>query len=194
VDSGSRVNYGLEWSAYNNVGGRAEVFLGQSYQFIRGDDTPDDSGIGRDLTDVVGRLSLQPNELLNASYRFRFDADAREMRRQEVTLTAGPKELTGSLSYVRLSENEEFGEREQVYGALGTQLFDYWTASAGAGYDMVENRVNSLYGGIGYNDECFGLNISAQYTPEADSDTTSGKFAAFVTFTFKNLGDIGASF
>jgi LPS-assembly protein len=194
VDSGSRVNYGFEWSAFDNAGHSAEVFLGQSYQFIRGHDSPQDSGIRSDLTDVVGRVSLQPNELLNATYRFRFDADAKEMRRQEVTLSAGPKELTASLSYIRLSENEEFGDREQVYGGLSTQLFDYWSASAGAGYDLVLNRVNSLYGGIGYNDECFGLNINAQYSPESDTDTSSGKFAAFVTFTFKNLGDFGTSF
>jgi LPS-assembly protein len=194
VDSGSRVNYGFEWSAYNNTGGRAEVFLGQSYQFIKGHDVPVDSGIRSDLTDVVGRLMVQPNELLNASYRFRFDANDMEMRRQEVSLAAGPSELSASLTYIRLSENEEFGEREQVYGGLSTQLFDYYYASAGAGYDLVLKRVNSLYGSIGYNDECFGLNINAQYSPEADTDTSSGKFAAFVTFTFKNLGDIGASF
>ena len=194
VDSGSRVNYGLDWSAYNNDGGRAEVFLGQSYQFIRSHDEPQDSGINSDLTDIVGRVSLQPNEFLDATYRFRFDVGQAQMRRQEVSFGAGPQEFAARLNYIHLSDNEDFNARDQVYGGVSSKFLDYWSVQAGAGYDLVKDRVNSLYGGVGYNDECFGFNVSAQYSPEADTDNSSGKFAAFVTFSFKNLGDIGASF
>lgn len=194
VDAGSRVNYGLEWSAYNNEGGRAEVFLGQSYQFIRSNDEPANSGIRSDLTDIVGRLSLQPNEFLNATYRFRFDVDDAEMRRQEVGVTAGPQAFYGSVNYLHLSDNDDFGSREQVSGSLNARFLDFWSVSAGASYDLVGNEVNRLYGGFGYNDECFGLNINAQYSPDGETDLSAGKFAAFVTFTFKNLGDIGTSF
>ena len=194
VDPGSRVSYGLDWSAYNNEGGRAEVFLGQSYQFIRSHDEPDNSGINSDLTDVVGRVSLQPNALLNATYRFRFDTDAAKMQRQEVSLTAGPPEFFGSVNYIHLADNEDFNSREQIYGSVSGKFLDYWSASAGASYDLVDDEVNGLYGGFGYNDECFGFNVNVQYSPDSDTDLSSGKFAAFVTFTFKNLGDIGTSF
>jgi LPS-assembly protein len=194
VDAGSRVNYGFEWSAYNNEGGRAEVFLGQSYQFIRSHDEPDDSGINSDLTDIVGRLSLQPNSLLNATYRFRFDTDQAKMKRQEVSLVAGPPVFNGAVNYVHLAGNEDFNSREQVSGSLSTSFLDYWSASVGASYDLVDNDVNALYAGFGYNDECFGFNVNAQYSPDGDTDLSSGKFAAFVTFTFKNLGDIGTAF
>jgi LPS-assembly protein len=194
VDAGSRVNYGFEWSASNNQGGKAEIFLGQSYQFIRSDDEPEDSGINNDLTDIVGRLSLEPNSMLNATYRFRFDTEQAKMKRQEVAVTAGPHEFYGAVSYVHLAGNEDFASREQVYGSLNANFLEYWSASAGAGYDLVENQVNSLSGSFGYNDECFGLNVSAYYSPDGDTDISSGKFAAFVTFTFKNLGDIGTSF
>lgn len=194
VDAGSRVNYGVEWSAYNNEGGRAEVFLGQSYQFIRSHDEPADSGIDSDLTDIVGRLSLQPSSLLNATYRFRFDTDQAKMKRQEVSLVAGPPEFNGSVNYVHLAGNEDFNSREQVSGALSTNFLDYWSASFGASYDLIDSDVNSLYASFGYNDECFGFNVHTQYSPDGNTDLSSGKFAAFVTFTFKNLGDIGTSF
>ena len=194
VDAGSRVNYGLEWSAYTNGGSRAEVFLGQSYQFIRSHDEPLDSGINDDLTDVVGRLGLQPSPLFGATYRFRFDTDEAKMKRQEVTVTVGPPEFNGTINYAHLAGNDDFASREQAYASVSTKFLDYWSASAGAGYDLVGDEVNSLSAGIGYNDECFGLNLSAYYNPDADTDLSSGKFAAFVTFTFKNLGDIGTSF
>jgi LPS-assembly protein len=194
VDPGSRVNYGFEWSAYTNQGGGGEVFLGQSYQFIRSHEEPEDSGINSELTDIVGRVKLQPNTLFNATYRFRFDTAEAKMKRQEVSVTAGPPTLNGAVNYVHLAGNEDFGSREQVYGYINTRFFDYWSASAGASYDLVDSRVNGLFGAFGYNDECFGLNVSAQYSPDVDNDISSGKFSAFITFTFKNLGDIGTSF
>jgi LPS-assembly protein len=194
VDAGSRVNYGFEWSAYNGEGQRADVFLGQSYQFLRSHDEPADSGINSALTDIVGRVSLQPNELLNATYRFRFDTDQAEMKRQEVDLSLGPPEFNGSLGYVHLAGNEDFGSREQIRGAVRAKFLDYWSATAGASYDLVGDEVNGLSAGFGYNDECFGMNLSAQYSPDGDTELSSGKFTAFVTFTFKNLGDIGTSF
>jgi LPS-assembly protein len=194
VDSGSRVNYGFEWSAYDDKGRRAEVFLGQSYQFIRSHDEPQDSGIDSDLTDIVGRLTLQPSALLDASYRFRFDPTDARMKRQEVGVRAGPQEFNGTLNYLHIDGNDDFGSREQIYGTLNTQILDYWSASAGANYDLVKERVNSLSAGFGYNDECFGFNVHAQYSPDGNTDLSAGKFAAFVTFTFKNLGDIGTSF
>jgi hypothetical protein len=38
------------------------------------------------------------------------------------------------------------------------------------------------------------MNLNAYYNPDGDTDVSAGKFTAFVTFTFKNLGDIGTSF
>ena len=194
VDAGSRVNYGLEWSAYNDKGSRAEVFLGQSYQFIRSHDEPINSGINDDLTDLVGRLRLEPTEMLSATYRFRFNTDEAKMRRQEVSLTVGPPEFYASTNYTHLAGNEDFPSREQVYASLNTKFLEYWSASAGASYDFIDDEVNGIFGSFGYNDECFGLNLSAQYSADGDTDISSGKFAAFVTFTFKNLGDIGTQF
>ena len=194
VDAGSRVNYGFEWSGYNNKGARADVFLGQSYQFIRSHDEPVESGIDSDLTDIVGRVLLRPIPEFDATYRFRFDVNDAEMKRQEVGLRAGPPEFNASINYIHLAGNEDFSSREQVYGGINAKFFDYWSASAGANYDLDQERVNSLRAGFGYNDECFGMNLTGQYSPDGDTDLSSGKFVAMITFSFKNLGDIGTSF
>ncbi len=61
-------------------------------------------------------------------------------------------------------------------------------------YDFSDHRIDGVSGSFGYQDECFGVNLSAQYNPEGETDISSGKFAAFITFSFKNLGDIGTSF
>jgi LPS-assembly protein len=194
VDSGSRVNYGLEWNAYNNSGRSAEAFIGQSYQFLRSHDEPTESGIRSTLTDVVGRVSLAPSSLLDATYRFRFSTDRRRMERQEADITAGPPELNFSVSYIALAGDADFSDRKQISGSVSTKVFDYWSATGGVSYDFVAARVDGVYGAFGYNDECFGMNLSAQYNPEGNTDISEGKFAAFVTFSFKNLGNFGTSF
>ena len=81
-----------------------------------------------------------------------------------------------------------------VSGTVTTKIYDYWAASTGVSYDFTDHRVDGITGSIGYQDECFGLSLSAQYNPDGETDISSGKFAAFVTFSFKNLGDIGTSF
>lgn len=194
VDSGSRVNYGFEWTGYGSDGGYGQVFLGQSYQFIRGDEDRQDSGIDKDLTDVVGRVVISPREYFDATYRFRFDVDNAAMERQEVSLRAGVPVLNLSISYAQLNGNEDFGDREQVSANLASHFADYWSASLGAGYDIQDTDLNSISAGLGYNDECFGMDLRAAYAPNGGNDNSQGKFAAFVNFTFKNLGTIGSSF
>jgi LPS-assembly protein len=194
VDSGSRVNYGFEWTGYGAHGGFGQVFLGQSYQFLRGDDERDGSGIDKDLTDLVGRVTISPGEYFDATYRFRFDADSGVMERQEVALKAGVPLLNVSVNYAQLNGNEEFNDREQVSTKLSTAFADYWSASLGTSYDIQDTEINSVSAGLGYNDECFGMNLLASYAPDGDNLVTSGKYAAFVNFTFKNLGSIGSGF
>lgn len=194
VDAGSRVNYGMQWSAYNKARGRAEVFLGQSYQFLRSHHEPKDSGIGGKLTDIVGRVTIAPTDWFDGTYRFRFNAGATTMERQEVDLRTGTEDLNLTLSYVELAGNADFSSREQVSGTVAAKIYDYWSATAGVSYDFTGHRVDGVLGAIGYQDECFGVDLSAQYNPDGDTDISSGKFAAFITFSFKNLGDIGTSF
>jgi LPS-assembly protein len=194
VDDGSRVNYGLQWSAYNGTGGHAEIFLGQSYQFIRGHDEPEQSGISGDLTDVVGRVTFAPADWLTSNYRFRFNTESTKLERQEVDLAAGVPEFNLSLTYIQLADNIDFNSRRQLAGGVSTIIYDYWSASAQVSYDFTGRQVEGIFGSLGYNDECFGLNLTASYNPEADTELSSGKFTAFVTFSFKNLGDFGTSF
>jgi LPS-assembly protein len=194
VDAGSRVNYGVEWNAYTPGGGRADVLIGQSYQFLRPGNQPENSGINQDFSDVVGRVALAPSDLFNATYRFRLDVSDGTMKRQEVTLQAGPPELSGFVTYTQLANNENLSERKQVFAGITTQFEDYWRAHLGASYDLVNSRVNSVNASFGYNDECFGVNFVGQYTPRGDTDQSSGKLAGFLSITFKNLGDIRSSF
>src|SRR5262249_24299045 len=85
-DTGSRVTYGLNWTGYFSQEGQANLFLGQSYQLIKGEHDQDleDTGIHDSFSDVFGRASDSPNKYLDLSYRFRTDTHGWDMKHQEV--------------------------------------------------------------------------------------------------------------
>ena len=60
VDPGSRVDYGLKWTANGEEGGFVSAFLGQSYRLNEPDIFPEGSGISDQLSDLVGRVQVAP--------------------------------------------------------------------------------------------------------------------------------------
>ncbi len=195
VDSGSRLNYGLEWTGYLPEGGYADVFLGQSLRFWNdGDEVRDGSGIDDDLSDLVGRIALVPTDWLDLSYRFRLDVDDLDMNRQDLGLSAGPEELRVDLHYVQIEDDLEGGKEEQVSAGLRAKLGEYWTIGTSASYDIHDNDLLTVGGLLEYQDECFGMLLNAIYAPESDEDDSSGDFTAMVQFRFTNLGNIGSNF
>ncbi|TXH33480.1 MAG: LPS assembly protein LptD [Rhodospirillaceae bacterium] len=202
-DTGSRATYGLNWSGYLNSGGQANAFLGQSYQFTQGDRDQDLSGTGidHDLTDVVGRVGLIPNQYLDFSYRFRLDVSEPKLKRQEALMTAGPRVFQTSLSYIQLDKSQDIdleiddeddnsNSREFIGAAVNSQFAQYWSLGVSTVYDIERSDVAQVGGLIKYLDECFGLSLAAYYNPGGGSDDTDSSFTTFFSITFKNIGTL----
>lgn len=196
VDSGQRVNYGFQWSVYGDGGGSSSLFLGQSYRLDENDAFPTGSGLEDQLSDVVGRLQITPNEYLDLLYRFRFDVDDAAVRRSELGLQAGPPALNLGLSYAFLDDagaSAEFGRREEIAGTLRSQLTENWSTFVAARHDLENGITLSYGGGLAYQDECIELRASAVRSrfedEEVDPDTR-----VLLTVVFKNLGEISGDF
>jgi LPS-assembly protein len=195
VDSGSRFNYGVEWTGYLPEGGYADVFLGQSLRFWNdGDELRDGSGIDDDLSDLVGRVTVVPADWLDLSYRFRLDVDELDMNRQDLGIAAGPEEFRLNLHYIHLEDDVDGGREEQVSAGIRAKLGEYWTVGTNATYDIHDTELLAVGSLLEYQDECFGMLLRASYAPESDEEDTSGDFTAIVQFRFTNLGNIGSNF
>jgi LPS-assembly protein len=74
VETGTRANYGVEYSIYGAKNISSSFLFGQSYHFS-GDEIIDKAlGIDSKYSDYVGRL--QTNfDLVSLAYRFRLDKD-----------------------------------------------------------------------------------------------------------------------
>src|SRR3546814_4783242 len=71
VDSGTRIDYGLEWTGVLESGGSAGAFIGQSYRFTANHDVfAEGSGLEDTLSDLVGRVQVRPLADLDLLYRF----------------------------------------------------------------------------------------------------------------------------
>jgi len=195
VDSGSRFNYGVEWTGYLTDGGSMDVFLGQSLRFWNDDDeVRGGSGIDDDLSDLVGRVVVTPSDWLDLSYRFRLDVDDLDMNRQDLGLTIGPEEFRANISYVQIEDDIDGGKEEQVGLGVRAKIGEYWTIGAQSSYDIHDSELLSVGSMVEYQDECFGVLLDASYAPESDEEDTSGDFTAMIQFRFTNLGNIGSSF
>lgn len=198
ADTGSRVTYGAQWSGYLPANGHVNAFLGQSFQLDHddNDESRESAGINDDLTDVVGRLAVQPGLGINLNYRFRFDVDESAFQRHEARASYTlPGHFVIATSYAFInSEGTEFPDREQasVFGLW--QLSDYWSVNASSSYDLEENRLLSIGGGLHYLDECFELTFSSTYTPGGDTEETEGDFEFLFAVNFTNLGGIDVPF
>ena len=193
ADTGSRVSYGAQWSGYLPLNGYVNAFLGQSFQFDHddNDESRDSAGITDDLTDLVGRLAVTPGNGINLNYRFRFDVEEASFQRHEARASYGNEYFVFAASYAFInSEGTEFLDREQVSVFGQANLSDYWSVNAGASYDLEENDLLSISGGLHYLDECFELTFSSTYTPAGDTEETEGDFSFFFAVNFKNLGGI----
>jgi LPS-assembly protein len=91
VEGGSRLNAGIQYTAQVNGAGSLNALFGQSYQlfgqnsFAIGDTTNTglDSGLDKPISDYVGRVTYQPNQVYSFTARGRFDASTFAVERFE---------------------------------------------------------------------------------------------------------------
>jgi len=193
-DTGSRVTYGLNWTSYFNQNGQANVFLGQSYQFLKGDHDQNlkNTGIDQSFSDVVGRATVSPNQYLDLSYRFRTDTHGWDLKHQEVQVSAGPTEFRVTAGYIALSKTADDNHKRE-FASLGFngQLAKYWTAHAFGIYDLQEAEISGVGAGLAYLDECFGLSLDVSYSlHQGTFDDGYSGLTTFFQISFKNLGSI----
>ncbi|MGE0117096.1 MAG: LPS-assembly protein LptD [Dongiaceae bacterium] len=191
VDTGQRATYGLRWSFVTDEGGYGSLFLGQSYQFNDDVNFATGSGVEDNFSDIVGSVQLSPIEEFDLFYRFRYDANSLDPRRNEVLVSAGPPKLHLNLSYAFLSDeadpNTEFGDREEVAGKISSQFTDYWSGFIAGRYDIESDRVLSYGVGIEYEDECFDIRLSVAREEYQDQERDPNWQVGF-SIGLKNLG------
>ena len=192
VEGGYRVTYGLRLGVFGFGGGSTSLFAGQSYSFDSDNNFPDGSGLERQQSDWVGRLTMTPTQFFNLDYRFRFDAKSLEGRRQEVSLVAGPDLFRVGATYTFVDEvaGTVTGEDvEELTAGLSSRFADNWYASGSFRRDLVEDESREFKLGLAYVDECFTFGVEFRRRFASERESASGD-AVFLIINLRNLGDL----
>jgi len=199
VASGSRIDYGLGGGVYGDKGGATTFFVGQSVRNTDDAVYPTGAGLDDKVSDIVGRLSIKPQQWLDLSYRFRLDHDKYILNRQEVAATIFHQGAALSVAYIDYNRdlytiNNRQAETAVVSGVLplGT-LFpaaSAWTLYGTYHRDLEAEQTRLARFGVIYRDECFASMLLFERDYSYDADVKVGTSVIF-RLGFKYLGDFG---
>ncbi len=200
-ETGTRLNYGGQFTLNFNNGGFINAMAGQSYQLAgpNGYATPDaahvglSSGLDTRRSDYVGRVVLAPNSWLSLTAKARFDQSTFNLRRLDLVAgaTFGPLTLTAQYANYRQQPLIGFDVRRQGLTLGGRyDITKNYFVNGNVQFDMSRYLYNStaayngFYGyaplfsvaglgvGAGYHDDCTTFTIS--YTSVYQVNTSTG--------------------
>lgn len=194
VDEGSRLVYGFNTVFLGNRGGQSELFLGQSLELGSSREFEPASGVQGSVSDLVGRLRVNPGRYLDLVYRFRFHPDEIEPKRNEVSLFAGVPALNLSFNYLnvrRRGMTDGLPTRDELSFTTRSQVTKTWSVFGGGRWNLAEaaGNLNWQLGGQ-FKNECCTLRITGGQSYVRDRDIRPSTYVLF-RLSLKHLGAIG---
>jgi len=171
VEGGSRLNYGVQYTAQVNRAGSLNVIFGQSYQLFGQNSfaVPDitntglDSGLDKTISDYVASVTYQPNQVYSFSARGRFDEATFTPERLEFESRANFDRWTVQLLYGDYAAQPLLGlltRREGILAGASVKLTENWIVLGSARYDIANQEIDQSRLGLGYVDDCFMLSVN----------------------------------
>jgi LPS-assembly protein len=199
VEGGGRLNAGLEYTAQVNKAGYFNVLFGQSYQLYGLNsysvadltNTGLQSGLDKTVSDYVGRIMYQPNQVFSFTARGRFDEATFTPERLEFETRANFDRWTLQLMYGDYAAQPEIGflnRREELLTGASVKLTQNWVLLGSLRYDLVAHEFDQTRVGIGYTDDCLlvSLNYITSYTYTGTTPTPNDTF--MLQISLRTLG------
>lgn len=218
LEGGTRVNYGIKYSATFQKGAYADFMVGQSFH-ITGRNSYEladaaniglGSGLDRRASDIVTRASFAPNSTFNFVAKARLDPDALKMRRVDFLGNLNLGRFQGTLHYARYESQPEIGydrRREGLLAGAQWQMTKNWSVNGSVIFDLSRHLYNnsplapaigkaplfSIAGlGIGatYTDDCTTLGVRYTSILEANgAGSTVRNQTVLMSLQFRTVGD-----
>jgi LPS-assembly protein len=210
VEGGDRVNAGFQYTAQVNKAGSFNVLFGQSYQlyglnsYSAADltNTGLESGLDKTVSDYVGRITYQPNQVFSFTARGRFSSggydpgigqDVKEFtpERLEFETRANFDRWTVQLMYGDYAAQPEIGfltRREEILAGASVKVTQNWVLLGSIRYDLAINQFEQTRFGIGYTDDCLlvSLNYITSYIYTGTTPTPNN--TVMFQFSLRTLG------
>jgi LPS-assembly protein len=184
VEGGTRLNYGLQYTANFANGGHASFVGGESiqvagqnsYTLFDPANTGLESGLDKKFSNFVFGETLQPfSNPITLMSKQQFDSSTLQLERFDGIAKASYGGVSGSVDYALYAAQPELGfefPREGLTGNLGYSFQDRWSVNGSLVVDMSRHYYDTLgqttqvfypvgYSfGLGYKDECTTLKVT----------------------------------
>lgn len=202
VEGGVRINYALEGSVSGVHGGSSSFYIGQSYRLTDHTEFGAGTGLEDHLSDIVGRVRIEPLDYLDMVYRFRLDKDDFSASRNELAVTAGVPIFEVSANYLSVNQQDlqdvtdaedNFEDREEITLSFTSEFAEFWTGGLSTQRNLEENGGTLNHGAfLQYQDDCFTfrLSVSRSFTRDRDIEPSE---TIFFQIALKTLGEFQTS-
>jgi LPS-assembly protein len=203
IEGGTRLNAGLHYVGTFANGVSLDGLFGQSFQlagenpFAQADiaDAGNFSGLETDVSDYVGRLSLDTGLGPRFTARERFDHDDFTMQRAEVEATDVIGPVTASLTYLYLRDDPNAGiltPTSVVTGAAAINVLENWRLFGSLAYDVTNDALARDSIGIAFDNSCLTVSVAYSETRDHYTDLTEDRVLSF-RLLFRTLGETSAA-
>jgi len=199
IETGTRANVGMRYTAQLLSGAYGRAVFGQSYQ-VAGQNEFDTafyrtSGLASDTSDYVGGLYLQASSYLGFSAQSRFDDDNFDINRTDLSSWAryGPARVKVNYADVTGEPGLAEGEaREEIITAGTLAITEDWSLLGNFRYDLATDQTITDGLGVRYQDDCFLIDVTYQRSFIEDQDIEPDE-RFLVNISLKHLGSYGYS-
>jgi LPS-assembly protein len=203
IEGGTRLNAGLHYIGTFGNGVSVDGLFGQSYHlagenpFAQPDiaDTGNFSGLETDISDYIGRLSLDTGLGPRVTARGRFDQEDFTVQRWEVEATNVLGPVTASVSYLYLRDDPNAGiltPTSVVTGAAAINVLENWRLFGSLAYDVTNEALARDSVGVAFDNSCLTVSVAYSETRDHYTDLTENRMLSF-RLLFRTLGETNAS-
>jgi LPS-assembly protein len=194
IETGTRANVGVRYTAQFASGAYGRAVFGQSYQLAGENEFDTDfyrtSGLATDTSDYVGGLYIQATAYLGFSAQSRFDEATFDIKRTDLSSWAnyGPARVKVNYADVAGEPGLAAGEaRQEVVTAGVLSITDDWSLLGNFRYDIETDQTITDGLGLRYQDDCFLMDVTYQRSFIRDQDIQPDE-RFLVNLTLKYLG------
>lgn len=207
IETGTRANVGVRYTAQLPSGAYANAVFGQSYQ-LGGDnafDTPfyQTAGLARYRSDYVAGVYIQASSYVSFTAQSRFNENDFDMERTDLgsSLNYGP--VQASVNYAKVPRDFQTfddvapavvndSDREEIVAGAALAITDRWWLLGNLRYDIELDQTIDDGVGVRWMDDCFSMDVTYQRSFIRDQDIEPDE-RFLVNFSLKYLGSYGTS-
>jgi LPS-assembly protein len=200
IETGTRANVGMRYTAQLISGAYARAVFGQSYQLGGQNEFDTDfyqtSGLATDTSDYVSGVYLQATSNVSFSMQQRYDQDTFDVERTDLGSWVRYGPMQARVNYAKVPGNLPTAappgivtqeDSEEILAAAAIAITNEWWVLGNMRYDIQDDQTITDGLGLRYQDDCFKIDVTYQRSFIRDQDIEPDQ-RFLVNFALKYLG------